>query len=99
MKAKHTPGPWVFIDDPSGIKTALELIVHPDADDAGGDSILYHGADWPVSEANARLIAAAPDLLLALQMMERFVGGPRMPKYLQDPYRMAVAAIKKATEG
>lgn len=58
---KHTPGPWRVgpIDD-----TRVE--------DAHGNEVAQIDGDynqpetWPLMEANARLIAAAPELLLAL---------------------------------
>ena len=62
----HTPGPWVVgpIDD--------TVVTH-----LGKDGIRYEVAavdgdyndpdEWPIMEANARLIAAAPDLLAALK--------------------------------
>ena len=64
--SKHTPGPWVVgpVDD--------TVVTH-----LGADGVRYEVAQidgdynepdlWPVMEANARLIAAAPDLLDALQ--------------------------------
>lgn len=60
--SKHTPGPWVVgpVDD--------TVVTH-----LGADGVRYEVAQidgdynepglWPVMEANARLIAAAPDLL------------------------------------
>ncbi|MCJ7959113.1 MAG: hypothetical protein MUW57_21880 [Pseudomonas sp.] len=65
---KHTPGPWVVDpDSPTDISPTDDLrlgiasISH--ADEAGGR--------WEFGEqskANAKLIAAAPDLLVALQL-------------------------------
>ena len=56
MKTNHTPGPWT--SDPEG-EIAITI------EDATGHPICdVHGAaNNPVTEANARLIAAAPDLL------------------------------------
>lgn len=60
--SKHTPGPWVVgpVDDC--------VVTH-----MGSDGVRYTVAEidgdynqpdtWPIMEANARLIAAAPDLL------------------------------------
>lgn len=56
---KHTPGPWHWIAGDES--THRELMIEP-----GENSILYHGSDWPMKEANARLIAAAPELLAAV---------------------------------
>ena len=59
---KHTPGPWKFYDDSNDGKTNRIEIV------AIGKTVarIYHSVpaeDLP----NARLIAAAPDLLAALK--------------------------------
>lgn len=66
--AKHTPGPWVVgpVDD--------TVVTH-----LGKDGVRYEVAaidgdynepdEWPVMEANARLISAAPDLLEALKSL------------------------------
>lgn len=72
-EAKHTPGPWSLhpVDDTSiGVKGAdgewLEVA------NVGGD---YNQPEtWPVMEANARLICAAPDLIKVAQNIE--VKGP-----------------------
>jgi hypothetical protein len=65
MHTKHTPGPW------SAIKadTYLELR------DGSNDPILrIRGGMLPTS-ANARLIAAAPDLLAALENAANVLAG------------------------
>lgn len=55
----HAPGPWIedqgFIYGPNGV-----LVCDPRCDPATADSM-------PEMDANARLIAAAPELLEALQ--------------------------------
>jgi hypothetical protein len=72
-EAKHTPGPWVFLEDgrtetPENACEPL-TICGPKADDLAN---VYSNDDATVSiaraqaVANARLIAAAPDLLEAL---------------------------------
>jgi len=61
MSTTHTPGPWeVMADSQSTFR------IH--ANDAGVAKTLRpsYGFDVVTSEANARLIAAAPDLLKAL---------------------------------
>lgn len=64
-EAQHTPGPWTWTEDadadPEENGCAMEL--HREGFNVGdADSILYHGADWRITEANARLIAAAPQM-------------------------------------
>lgn len=64
-KAKHTPGPWTFDgDNPAnqGFDVALS--------DGGAIATAYYcedGEGRDEAEANARLIAAAPELLAALK--------------------------------
>jgi hypothetical protein len=55
MSTKHTPGPWTIHTDGLGIT----FIAAPE-----GSVAELHGA--PEKVANARLIAAAPELLSAL---------------------------------
>lgn len=85
---KHTPGPWSFYDDSNDGKTNRIEIV------AIGKTVarIYHSVpaqDLP----NARLIAAAPDLLEALEFVIR--GVPDTWEGVQQ----ARAAIAKATGG
>lgn len=56
MQTHHTPGPW--------FTEALSTIGHCAIVDADGFTIANPS---PMGQANARLIAAAPDLLAALQ--------------------------------
>ena len=90
---KHTPGPWNFYDDSNDGKTNRIEIV------AVGKTVarIYHSVpaeDLP----NARLIAAAPDLLNALK---RILDEPNNTmsdgKALKEIIRIARAAIAKAT--
>lgn len=57
----HTPGPWLVLRDPEvgGPLVATEDVAIADVMEMEGG----------MSEANARLIAAAPDLLAALKAM------------------------------
>ena len=86
---KHTPGPWTFYDDSNDGKTNRIEIV------AIGKTVarIYHSV--PAKDlSNARLIAAAPDLLEALLMVlddpNALDGRPRTYEYVR-------AAIAKAT--
>lgn len=96
----HTPGPWSihsesgsrFICSPtsSGMPVIAEL-----RDKSIG---LYYAKQ--TQDANARLIAAAPDLLAALK---RFVepwnaGGDYMAKFNYDTFKDAAIAIQKAVQ-
>lgn len=58
MSKSFTPGPWGY--QPSG--GHHDFLIYAEADTRGRDLALVRDFD----EANARLIAAAPDLLAAL---------------------------------
>jgi hypothetical protein len=69
--SKHTPGPWL-IDE-------LAETQEPDFYGAPGDPNGYHAistAGWRmtgfIGDANAKLIAAVPELLEALQMLVQY---------------------------
>lgn len=92
----HTPGPWEAVDKrPDGFRGYS--IFH-------GDQFVAHVGDsdsvTPI-DANARLIAAAPELLEACELLiEQYeasgdftIGG----KLTNRPFSMARAAIAKAT--
>ena len=104
--ADHTPGPWT-VEDPmgpeclsivqAGLKTYqwefIALVVQSDK-----SSDFYQGQRFitaPEQEANARLIAAAPTMLAALQAIERHNDDPaRYSSYIN---RIAMEAIAVAT--
>ena len=80
---KHTPGPWQIAD---GESRRVYLINH--GRDAVGETV-YTDTRNP---ADARLIAAAPDLLAALQSLINDQRDANLPILSQ-----ARAAITKAT--
>lgn len=86
IKAKHTPGPWK-ID--YGYNRSINFI-GPCVPDQ------YAGSSWlRVTEANARLIAAAPELLEALKLLVE----DRHPEFIPaHKWEQARAAIAKATD-
>ena len=51
-----------------------------------------------VQEANAKLIAAAPDLLEALNELKKWVLNLKDWRGIDPPIELAIEAIKKATE-
>jgi hypothetical protein len=94
-EAVHTPGPWVVNGFGGGFRVIARMQPHEVAVSAtaqGGDEI-----------SNARLIAAAPELLEALQalipMMEEW--HDEFPEYVGDNERPALirarTAIARAT--
>lgn len=106
MEAKHTPGPWAFIVEPTeceGVNVRFSIQT------ADGDTIyiasgqsqehLQDRGSGIVLEAacvaNARLIAAAPDLLEACEtLLFELVAGPAAR---DEVIASARAAINKAT--
>lgn len=97
MKTQHTPGPWIAYSDPLSRNPSLTCGINGFHPVAG----FHSPQDCQLAtvydvEANARLIASAPDLLAALEEL-------CADKYLADPInadrmRNARAAIKKATQ-
>ena len=93
----HTPGPWFFDVNPDAKAPDLEIV-----DDAclGVIAVARPSADSPTEEdyANARVIAAAPELLAALQAFvdahEREGG---IEVRIANCLTLARAAIAKAT--
>ncbi len=70
--SKHTPGPWTFRQAGANWRVYASDGRSFDAGDA-----LYH----PENEANARLIAAAPELLRALEDLVDEQNGPPLIRY------------------
>lgn len=106
MTAQHTPGPWAIDRDPRrGMSWNINIV-----DKARGHAVCFMahsgGKEPERDEANARLIAAAPELLEALQEMvdgdaeaidEAKALGVPFPEEMLKAYRKAIAAIAKAT--
>jgi len=93
---KHTPGPWMIGERVKTARLDNALMIRP------ADHCNYeYGATAIIgtSEANARLIAAAPDLLDALQsMVDAYqTHFDVMPVAWQTCDNIARAAIAKAT--
>lgn len=91
MSTQHTPGPWGNI---GGNGRLLDIPIRATDLEKLGVSLVYIITDSPhrreVAQANARLIAAAPDLLEALQDLLFFDNG-------KPEFDAARAAIAKAT--
>lgn len=82
----HTPGPWIYEDGdvlggPGGIACVVPL---------------YTANGLGEGKANARLIAAAPDLLAALRTIQAFSWS--LPRSLRedDRWKIVDTAIAKA---
>jgi len=84
---KHTPGPWGVLQTKTGpaiVAGCWEVVVYAQ-DGIGGDV-----------EANAKLIAAAPELLDAALAAERYLALLEPSSTGDRAYRMLTAAIAKA---
>jgi hypothetical protein len=90
---KHTPGPWSV--DGEGIKAIVR--------DANMMIVaIRHRMPGDAHEANARLIAAAPDLLAALNgfvINEQNLNDEHFAGVQERLMKLARAAIAKATGG
>ncbi len=91
MNTQHAQGPWTV----DGLVTKDLDVISPDGRIAMIDC---DDCDADTLEANARLIAAAPDLLAALQAIVtgNVYGNPTQWNLAID---RGIAAIKKATGG
>jgi len=104
MNAKHTPGPWkveertkrgTYGQPVKGCATSISV---------SANTVLFHcaviadGSNLETAKANAALIAAAPELLAALEALYALVQG-ESPSLLEDDHHdeMIRAAIAKAT--
>ena len=102
MVMEHTPGPWVIDHEtrPAGVCVVYNTS-HPNGFVYIRGALGYWDADRDENMANARLIAAAPELLEALELMlDAFLDtegshGDRE----QAATEAARAAIEKATRG
>lgn len=88
MNTTHTPGPWTLGDEsnplvfsPAAGAYVAQVLAYTDGD----TGTLRAGVD-----ADARLIAAAPDLLAALQTLQNMGLG-------REAFAICKAAIAKAT--
>lgn len=68
-RAKHTPGPW-FVNGPWHIQSDTKLAVPSIV----GNVLQPRNGDIQEREANANLIAAAPELLEALENILIYLG-------------------------
>jgi len=92
----HTKGPWKWVDMPiiRELFNGCSAICSEHIDDA---VIATIGEDVPGHEANAHLIAAAPQLLEALKACHlQMLQSNNDSEYAQEANQLAIAAIAKA---
>jgi hypothetical protein len=92
--SEHTPGPWKT--DRNNVHLGQIATIHHCV---GNDWVEVWSPDWPddeeTQEANARLIAAAPELLTALEALVSDSMASDFNEHWQS-FRQAEAAIAKA---
>lgn len=97
----HTPGPWDDVHRPrQGRRLHIGVVA---VDDVANDSFFIASCPGPDGKANARLIAAAPELLAELiALRKRFQNAVRATGSDDEIAAMSTpgadAAIAKATE-
>jgi hypothetical protein len=93
MTTKHTPGPWRYVQNQIRAKSGQKI---------GGVEIsemvcmMPHGPKYPGHDANAHLIAAAPDMLEALLLAEATIERLDKMGSAVGTLDVVAAAIKKA---
>lgn len=107
MKTEHTPGPWKLETVKTQIGICHKIGPFPPLRPGDGPSHAciyvdgrYRPEDDPESTANARLIAAAPDLLEACKLVVKFYSTFRREQICGDEDNLLLAAesaIAKAT--
>ena len=90
----HTPGPWNVSSNMYGVGNLLVAGVT-----ASNAEPIANCGIGKTGEANARLIAAAPDLLTALIRLEEGIRLWMSKSVSEDDMQAARAAIAKATGG
>ena len=91
MNARHTPGPWLHLGVGNIVQQASLT-----QDDIVDVAAVYGTSDKATAEANAKLVAAAPDLLFCLKVIcSHAEGDERLDARLH--LEEARAAIAKAT--
>lgn len=91
--AKSTPGPWYA----EGCKIIADSgTKYHRMKQIAGTVQMQHGDLHPEDKANARLMAAAPDLLEATKKLCIAIGGCRCGDEEEAAYQKCMAAIIKA---
>ncbi len=86
--SEHTPGPWI-VSGESIVSDEMEICIANIERDGGYEALA------PERDANARLIAAAPDLLAACKLAKKFLE-PDLVEPGRTVFWALVGVIKKA---
>lgn len=93
---QHIPGPWAVVNDGDDKEDPILHIVAEDGVVIATG--LEFGLNYERCQANARLIAAAPDLLEALQTLIDALPEDGEWGHFLDIKQAARAALRKATD-
>lgn len=94
--SKHTPGPWQLDPRPEDIINGTEAYGVRESEDHAPLAVVY--ADAPESKANARLIAAAPEMLETLELARKALYSNNLQR-IKGTYEVIERIIAKATGG
>jgi hypothetical protein len=102
--SKHTPGPWASNEYTTSVSVPLKAV---DCERIGFSIVFVNGHRGKEAAANARLIAAAPELLEALKMFVVWYGRrdkhdtllpPKMQEAELAQAMRAIAKVEGTTE-
>lgn len=105
MSREHTAGPWIYdIHEHSFYiftKADMEMVADGDPDQGGIARMrgTGRGADADEQEANARLIAAAPDLLDFIKRFTTHLERMNCITREEQPFMNEAAALIQKAEG
>jgi hypothetical protein len=94
MKTTHTPGPWKYEADKGYVLKCFIMTADFDEDTNSG-SVIARTSD-NISEADAALIAAAPDLLAACEALHAEVLAYLTAQNLHGEHNPAMVAARAA---
>lgn len=92
--SKHTPGPWYQVG--SWVAAAVEDDKRPDICTCNPAAMeqAHLKWDWETVHANARLIAAAPELLETLRLVAKLSYGSPHNHAIQERVRAVIAKVE-----
>lgn len=93
--SKYTPGPWKKV---SGLYANAPTRIWAKQGEMLAEVTVADGSDFAEHQANARLIAAAPELLEAAKKMVAYIGENAIREFAEagNPGHLLIAAIDKA---
>jgi hypothetical protein len=100
--SNHTPGPWAAgrKDMASFIESNPGKWIYADGNDYIAAAVMDKEKPWDEVMANAHLIAAAPEMLKALEQIQKFLTagnqGVHEDRVITDALEVCGEAIKKA---